>query len=293
MVNNLLFWAPVVATIFVPVWGFLLWKFNRLSSWWIFLAVQTILWNLTGWGFFILQILGLEIPKVSSWIWLYTGAAAAYTAALAYRWGLNRFNKILAISAWGLFMAADWWEFPVFMYGGLGLFNGLYSAWTGGWVDQIHHFYVLATLVLFLAVAEPKILKRTAAAAIIVGTVWPFLALLPGIPLGPTLARIGPLAAVGFILWKSWFPRLQSETPGSSRPPLSAAFRVGLGAQKVDFFPWDQKKRKGLSAGPAGFWFMAPLNKEPVGGCINHLQTKPVQDDRQDPGGQDPGPGTE
>jgi hypothetical protein len=81
--------------------------------------------------------------------------------------------------------------------------------------------------------------------------------------------------------------------PGPSRPPLSAAFRLGSGAQIVDFFPWGRKKRKGSALGPVAFFIMAPFDKEPVGGCINYLQTEPVQDRRQDPGGQDPGPGTE
>lgn len=132
-----------------------------------------------------------------------------------------------------------------------------------------------------------------------------------------------------------------------SRPALSAAFSLGLGAQKCQIFPSGQRrktyfcsldrrgirvilrekenvrstrgpvavnmlwpgqktagpagnttvsaraKRKGSTAGQAGFFIMTSLGKEPVGGCINYLQAEIIQDGGQDPDGHDPGPGTE
>jgi hypothetical protein len=271
----------------------MIWKFKRFTGRQIFVGVQGLLWILAASLFVLQQILDLSIVKVSSWLWLYADFLAAYTLGLTIRWGPRRFNKILAISIWGLFLAADWWEFPVFIYGGLGLFNGLYSTWSGTWVDQIHRVYVLFSLILFVYVTEPQIRKRTVALALFVGTVWPFLALLPGIPWGPTLARSGSLAAVGFILLKSMFPRLQSETGGPSRPGVSAAFSPGLAAQKPDFFPLGQTRRKGSAAWGSGLFIMAAFGEKPVGGCINYLQAQIIQEDRSGPDGQDPGPGTE
>ena len=282
----------VVTTVLVPVWAFLIWKWDYFRGWPTFLIVQGFLGFLTIWS----GILPPDIPKVTSWIAHYSGALFLFNFILAYKWGLDRFNRILAVGAWSVFIVADWWEIPVFVYGFLGSFNGIYSSWSGTWADQIHHIYVILSIFLFIGVARPQMARWILAGVGILGTTSSFLALLPGIPWGLSLARTGPLLAFGILLGSMSFPSLGRQ---GGRHDLGFLHCLGWGKLLKRVTSERPLKKKGsvdriLSA--RGDLFITSASamsgrEKPLGACINYLKTEIGKNDPDDRRDQDPRPG--
>ncbi len=273
----------VVTTIFVPVWAFIVWKWDYFRGWPTFLIAQGFLAFLTIWA----VIFPPDIPKVTSWIAHYSGALFLFNFILAYNWGLDRFNRILAVGAWAVFIVADWWEIPVFVYGFLGSFNGIYSSWAGTWADQIHHVYVILSILLFISVARPQVSRRILAGGGILGTTWSFVALIPGIPWGLSLARIGPLLAFGILLGSMWFPSLGRQGVRHEWGFLHClGWAWGLKSVTSDG-PWKKGRsvRRILSA--RGVLFITSASamsgrEKPLGACIHYLKTEIGKNDADD-----------
>lgn len=65
--------------------------------------------------------------------------------------GAEALNQKLATAFLLMFIVSDLWEYPVFVYGSLGLFNPGFAKWCGSWHDHIHRVYTLfAWWLLFL-----------------------------------------------------------------------------------------------------------------------------------------------
>lgn len=203
----------VFLTVFLPVYCFVLWRWIPLGPRWFRWGWHT--WALLG-GAVLTGAVLAEFPlaKISSWLPLYMVGLAAYVEFLGNRDDYKHFNKVLALAAMAVFVVADWWEIPVFIYGGLGLG---YQAWTGAWFDQIHRLYVLVTLVLFWKLGGFKLTRKTAM-AVIVTTGLDFLVLLPGLPgplnFWPTAARILCLGAFGLYVLPTFQPVTQNSYAG-------------------------------------------------------------------------------
>jgi len=80
-----------------------------------------------------------------------------------------------------VFIAGDWWEYPVFIYDGFGWINGWHTwrvSWTQWLSSHVHRAYVLATLILTVKLAKIELNWKNAALAFI-GTAISFVSMFP------------------------------------------------------------------------------------------------------------------
>lgn len=161
----------------MPIWAFIIWKFVRFGSAKSLFAIEVVLFVLTAW----LAFNPLQIPKITRWLHWYSFFLMAYILIFTVRFSYAQLNKILALGLWMVFIAGDWWEYPIFFYDFFGWVNGFHfwhvDLWT--WLSShIHRAYVLASLVLMWKMAGLKV-NRCNLLLVFLGTVISFAALYP------------------------------------------------------------------------------------------------------------------
>ena len=74
-----------------------------------------------------------------------------------FRFKLNtvEFGELTSLCLLSLFVMAEYWEIPIYVYGYLGAFENMYVQYVPFWWF-IHHFYVIAVFVLFTRLSEFK-----------------------------------------------------------------------------------------------------------------------------------------
>lgn len=148
----------------IPVWAFLIWRFLPVSKrkW----LIVVMFW-LACLGF-IFYLDPVRIHGVTLFFPLYTSALTAYLVAFSRCY--DRFNRVLAVSLWILFVAADFWEIPVFVYDIVGL--APYTNWASDpwnfnilqWMfSHVHRIYVLMVFVLFAILTSFRFNRRVVA----------------------------------------------------------------------------------------------------------------------------------
>lgn len=95
---------------------------------------------------FIMAVLSLSIriPKITNSLTLYLICSMIYALVLLRITARMELSFLFPVAGIMVFVAADFWELPVFVYGSLG--NPLFQSWAGHWFDQIHRCYVLGLL---------------------------------------------------------------------------------------------------------------------------------------------------
>lgn len=178
-------------TIFTPVFAYGIYR-SRICSWKI--TVSSVFAACIG------AILGAIIPRpilgirlISNNIHFYLLFGAMAIVVFGYKLGYNETYRILPISMITVFIASDWFEIPVFLYGALGA--RIYVNWTGHVWDHIHRVYVLASIYLLSKLGK---FERTSLTIpfILAGFLFSMLILNPGFVLTvgyPASNRIEPI----------------------------------------------------------------------------------------------------
>jgi len=167
----------IVLYYFVPIWAFLIWRYLPLKGTYTLAIIEFALFFLTVW----LAWNPMRLPKITSWLHYYTFFLMSYIFIFTVKFGHANLNKIVALGLWMIFIAGDWWEYPVFVYDGFGWLNG-WHVWTTSvtqWISShIHRAYVLATLLLTVKLAKIQFTKKTGLLAIS-GTAISFVSMFP------------------------------------------------------------------------------------------------------------------
>lgn len=194
--NNL----AVIASIFAPLFCILImlmkWpEFPRINRACLFrLLLASVFLS-------VLWAAPLELPKITSYLEIYVFFFGLFAWLLHKRQDWRRYENSFLFPTAGLmvFVAADIWEWPIFVYGNLGLFNPVFQASAGQWFDQIHRLYALAVFIALLIMVEWKANRRSLA-LLASAIIAPFLILAasgPSFPFWPELARIITLMFFG------------------------------------------------------------------------------------------------
>jgi len=185
----------VFFTVLSPVWAYLIWNMNFLQKY------NSNLYLVSEIGLFFptvyLSFYPLTIPKVTWWIHYYTLFLMIYLLFLGWKTSFKKFNKVLAISIWTLFIAGDLWELPQFIYDYIFNHNGVVdSMWM---ISHIRRVYTVAVFGLMCKLSGLKVTK-VMVFSLLIATVWGFLLLLPSVSLFPeqvTLIRVLMLSVFG------------------------------------------------------------------------------------------------
>lgn len=135
----------------------------------------------------------LHLPKVTHSIALYLIAWMLLAGALHWRTHSQQLSFLFPVAGIIVFVAADFWELPVFVYGSLG--NPVFAAWAGQWFDQIHRFYVLGVLGAMMKLTKWQA-THWSVLLLILSVIAPF-GILAAAPLAGETARAVTLACVG------------------------------------------------------------------------------------------------
>lgn len=180
-------------TILTPLYALMFWPLTFLKGKTMYYL--TILLCLCFGVFFTLQ--PLTMAKTPYYFNIYFFVLAWYIFLFTNEsYDLN-FSLCTALLT--LFVAADFWEIPVFIYGRLDLFSEYgYHLWVGGLLDHIHRFYVLAVFCLLLKIRELKFNWASVFYALL-GLTFSFLFLSP-LAYNPILARVTCLMLFGYAI---------------------------------------------------------------------------------------------
>lgn len=100
----------------------------------------------------------LHIPKVTDYLGIYLFFAGLYILAFSNKIGIKLTHKVIPIAALTLFVAADFWEIPIFIYGLLNYSS--YHKWLGSWPDHIHRVYVIFSVIVLWKIQKFQGKKR-------------------------------------------------------------------------------------------------------------------------------------
>ena len=103
----------------------------------------------------------LEFPKISSYIEIYILFFAIFASLIYEITGELNFSEIYPIAGLMVFVAADVWEWGIFIFGSLGIFNPAFQAQSGQWFDQIHRIYALGVFLVLLKFTSWKPNRRS------------------------------------------------------------------------------------------------------------------------------------
>lgn len=176
------------------------WKFslseNKKTD--VFLVIQCSLLIL---AFLVAPV---ELPKVSSYMEIYVLFFAFFASLLFHRTGQLEFSRLYPLAGLMVFVGADVWEWGIFIFGNLGIFNPAFQAQSGQWFDQIHRVYVLIVFYVLLRFSHWKpnrkslgMMALTVAAPLIVLA----LSELPGFGSWAVIVRMITLFCLGFTIY--------------------------------------------------------------------------------------------
>ena len=231
---NLLYNLLICAYYFIPVWGYVAWTFKVNGRKWV--VSTEILLAIFALIFFLHP---LRISKISSWIPIYMLFLMLYVEMFTAKMG--NFAKGLAVSLWTIFVAADYWELPVFTYDFVGLvippLRNHYSnwllnfTWNQWYYSHIHRLYVIVSFVLFVWLAHFRFNRRNLG-LLAIGTLVSFYVLYPywRVPYIDIIARAVTLAYFGVVVYLG----LKTVNDNS----------LGVGGNKVSKTPKTMKSMK-------------------------------------------------
>ena len=154
------------ALILTPVWGFILWQ-KKIAGKKYF--VLTIIMFLVGSVFTSFNFLGnydmdywLSGGRIPRYLNFYFFGGAAYLILLGPLYHWRHFNKALAVSLWLLFVAAEFWEIPIFVHDFLRKPPDV--TW---WMSQVRRVYAVAAFVLMVKLSGFKFNKVNLALLVI------------------------------------------------------------------------------------------------------------------------------
>lgn len=145
----------IMASIWFPLFSILImlvkWnKYERMNRKLMFLGLELIIIGAAD------IVASMDLPKITSFLWIYLLFGGLYAALLLKRTGRLELSFCFPAAALMVFVAADLWELPVFVYGHLHIFNPVFQLWAGQWFDQIHRFYALGVLAALLILIKWK-----------------------------------------------------------------------------------------------------------------------------------------
>ena len=144
-------------------------------------------------------LLTTDIPRVSHWVSVYVGFFGLFALLFKKKIGIHYLPMLFCVSALTIFVASEFWEYPIFVYGTLGIFEADFVNWAGGWVDHFHRIYVLIIFGYLLRLTHWKPgFKSVSMIVLSVGV--PFLLLSPlcfDYVIMPTFVRIWTLTCLG------------------------------------------------------------------------------------------------
>jgi len=100
----------------------------------------------------------LHIPKVTDYLGIYLFFAGLYILVFSNKIGIRLTHRLIPVAALTLFIVADFWEIPIFIYGLIGY--GSYHKWLGSWPDHIHRIYVIFSVIVLLKIQKFQVKKR-------------------------------------------------------------------------------------------------------------------------------------
>lgn len=125
-----------------------------------------------------LFLLVWDLPRVSSWIEIYVVAFGVLPFLLRRKIGIRYLPMLFAVSALIVFVASEFWEYPVFVYGTLGIANPEFTKWAGSWFDHIHRIYGFVIFGFLLRATHWK-QNFLSSSLLVLAVVVPFLLLSP------------------------------------------------------------------------------------------------------------------
>ncbi|MCJ7459204.1 MAG: hypothetical protein MUP17_09455 [candidate division Zixibacteria bacterium] len=186
----------IMASIWFPLFSILImlvkWnKYERMNRKLMFLGIELIIIGAAD------IVASMDLPKIASFLWIYLLFGGLYAAMLLKRTGRLELSFCFPAAALMVFVAADLWELPVFVYGHLHIFNPVFQLWAGQWFDQIHRFYALGVLAALLILIKWKPTVKSCA-FMFDAIIAPFIVLaVSPFPFWPDLARISTLVLFG------------------------------------------------------------------------------------------------
>lgn len=114
---------------------------------------------------FLLSLIATVIPGwsltefgVTKNLFLYVNFAFLNFGLISDKFKKMDSSKVFACTLLIVFIMAEYWEIPIYIYGYLGTFNGLYKCYVPfGWF--IHHIYVFAVFLLYRKMSNFKFTK--------------------------------------------------------------------------------------------------------------------------------------
>ena len=176
---TLIEWLFSFITIFSPIWATILWYIPIKSKW---------MYPISAIGMYIPTIIltfkPLNLKGVTPWMNYYGLFFIIYIAVFGMKFYWTDWNKAASISLFALFIAGDWWEYPIFVYDYLGKIGILENWWSGSHIDNawifshIRRVYTISACFLLGTIAK---IKMTNMSWIFLGagTLLYFILLLP------------------------------------------------------------------------------------------------------------------
>ena len=185
-------------TIFFPIFCILImiakWKKIEIrKAERLYMAIQISLMILA------LAAVPLIIPKVTAALEFYIIFFAIYAAMILHKTKELKLSRIFPLAGLMIFVAADLWELPMFVYGQLGIFHSSYQFSVGQWFDHIHRFYALGIFAVLLWLSKWKP-NRWSLGILAASAISPFIILAattPSFPFWVAMVRIIPISLFG------------------------------------------------------------------------------------------------
>lgn len=198
----------ILLTVWSPIWAYLIWITEiKGSRPYIYSSIILLCCTI------ILAVNPLRLKGVTAWLHYYSFFLIIYLLLVGHRYDYKNFNKVFAIGIFMVFLAGEWWEFPVFIFDFLGKTGVLINKFTGTTLDgpwifsHIRRLYTLASAWLFILLTKVKSngLNKSLFA---IGSLSVFLMLYPlangrqlAFEMSTTMARIICLSFMGYIVY--------------------------------------------------------------------------------------------
>lgn len=148
-------------------------------------------------------LMPLEIQRVSSYLEIYLVFFGLFPLLFKRKIGIHYLPMLFCASALTVFVASEIWEYPVFVYGSLGIFNAEFQRWSGSWIDHIHRIY---SIVIFYFLLKVTNWRKTflSVSFLVIALLLPFALLSPFFFNSwstPVVVRISTLVLFGFSIY--------------------------------------------------------------------------------------------
>ena len=206
---NLLEWLLAIITIMSPIIVTPLW-WIPMNSKYLYPISAIVAYILTVYVSFN----PIKVPGVTTWLHWYGLFYIYFMLLFGSKFKWSQWNKAVVISVYALFIAGDFWEFPVFIYDYLGKIGMLQNAWTGTVIDlpwifsHIRRVYTLLSCYALYLIAKIKI-TSVGWNFIWGGAILSFMLLFPLavgfqtlFPYLTDMARISTIGFTGIVIWE-------------------------------------------------------------------------------------------